>query len=133
MFMVRIRKALNWLAYYRQFLPITIHGILLILGLIWIAQKVPPLSADESIAGSDASPLWLMLKIAALLGLLLAALSLVSALVVWIYYLRALRRGKAIWSVYAEEDENQGRPAPLRLILHKRLRPLLGAVRGRWV
>lgn len=131
--MVRIRKALNWLAYYRQFLPITIHGILLILGLIWIARNVPPLSADESIAGSDASLLWLMLKIAALLGLLLAALSLISTLVVWIYYLRALRRGKVIWSVYAEEDEKQGQPAPLRLILHKRLRPLLGAVRGRWV
>lgn len=129
--------------YYFQFVPLTPNALLCGLA-IWILYRIVYAHAPQNnpaIEQADDAGKWsafqpfvlLMAKMALLLVLLLAAVSVMSALLAWLRFLWLRHHKKAGLQLHFSTETKKGRSN--RVFLHAALegafRPLLGFVRGR--
>ncbi len=120
--------------YFLQYLPFTMHTLLWILA-IWLCYYLLYTPAPEEAVGntnSFRSLILLMAKIAFLFVLVLCTISVVSAIVSWLYYIWQKKRKGHLLQLEFQPEQKRNRP---RILLDASLpaaiRPILGFVKGR--
>lgn len=119
-----IRKRVN---FFRQYLPLTLNGLLVLVGIYWIYRQVGIEQADASLSDSFRPFVTLLSKSALLLILAVVCFALLSLVLSFSHFLWLRRKGKgAIKLVFdASGDVGEGQ---YRVLVEGLQRPWLGTV-----